>query len=356
MYNKITLYEGTSFGYLTLTKEQVSEADIITINTLDIQPNWDSLTGDPFVIMSGFEDTLASSYVSGLTEELTGWSIYRRETNKTETTLVAKVARKTLSIIDPMVGNGKQYRYYVFPETKNMIGVSMISEDVAPTSDWAYMLSGMTQREDGIYIATYPWKFSFNLTSGATTQNLNIASLETLGKFDKISKGKRNYLTASITCLLGDINSITGKFESDIDKLNAWRDFVANSGYCIWKDRLGDVRIVSIIDNPTTQYLDDTSEQACEINFSVKEVLGIDSLVDGVITEESEKTKEDLNYVHIQTVASTTWACSHGLDKYPEVTIVDFNGNVIKGEVKYTDRNTCILSFSSAIAGMVYFN
>jgi len=61
-------------------------------------------------------------------------------------------------------------------------------------------------------------------------------------------------------------------------------------------------------------------------------------------------------YVHVQSVASDTWAITHNLDKYPSVTIVDSAGSVVMGECQYVSRNELVLVFSGAFSGKAYLN
>lgn len=61
-------------------------------------------------------------------------------------------------------------------------------------------------------------------------------------------------------------------------------------------------------------------------------------------------------YVHYQTTVSSTWAITHNLGKYPSVTVVDSDGNVIIGDVKYVSENEVKVSFTSAFSGAAYLN
>lgn len=64
----------------------------------------------------------------------------------------------------------------------------------------------------------------------------------------------------------------------------------------------------------------------------------------------------DLNYVHNQIASSDTWTITHGLNKYPSVSIVDTGGNVVVGEVKYDSLTQVTVTFSSAFSGKAYLN
>lgn len=62
------------------------------------------------------------------------------------------------------------------------------------------------------------------------------------------------------------------------------------------------------------------------------------------------------NYVHLQPVSSATWTVTHGLGKYPSVTVVDSDKRVCVGNVQYNSANVLTLTFSAAFSGSVYCN
>lgn len=64
----------------------------------------------------------------------------------------------------------------------------------------------------------------------------------------------------------------------------------------------------------------------------------------------------DKTYRHIQSVPSDTWEVTHGLNKYPSITIQDSAGTIVIGDVTYNDKNTITLTFSGAFSGEAHFN
>jgi hypothetical protein len=61
-------------------------------------------------------------------------------------------------------------------------------------------------------------------------------------------------------------------------------------------------------------------------------------------------------YTHIQGVASNSWAITHSLAFYPNVTVQDSSGNIVEGEIAYTNANSLTVSFSSAFSGKAYLS
>ena len=64
----------------------------------------------------------------------------------------------------------------------------------------------------------------------------------------------------------------------------------------------------------------------------------------------------DLNYTHIQGVASTLWNIAHNLGKYPSVTVLDSALNEVVGEVVYIDFNNVQVTFSAIFSGTATLN
>jgi len=61
-------------------------------------------------------------------------------------------------------------------------------------------------------------------------------------------------------------------------------------------------------------------------------------------------------YVHNQIISSNNWIISHGLDKYPSVTVVDTLGRIIQGDVQYVDLNHVVVSFTGQFSGQAFLN
>lgn len=65
---------------------------------------------------------------------------------------------------------------------------------------------------------------------------------------------------------------------------------------------------------------------------------------------------KDESYTYTQGVASTSWAITHNLGKYPNVTVVDSGGDEVVGEVTYQSLNELTITFASALSGSAYLS
>jgi hypothetical protein len=79
-----------------------------------------------------------------------------------------------------------------------------------------------------------------------------------------------------------------------------------------------------------------------------------DDLVEGVTNKYF--TVERVSYEHTQGTASDAWVIEHFLGFKPNVTVVDSAGNIVEGEITYTNTNSLTVSFQSAFSGYAYIS
>ena len=64
----------------------------------------------------------------------------------------------------------------------------------------------------------------------------------------------------------------------------------------------------------------------------------------------------DKNFTFIQSAPSTTWTIAHPLDKYVSVSVTNFNGFVIQGEIDYISTDEVVVTFTQPVAGRAFLN
>ena len=64
----------------------------------------------------------------------------------------------------------------------------------------------------------------------------------------------------------------------------------------------------------------------------------------------------DKTYNHQQAVPSAQWIVTHGLNKYPSVSVVDSAGSSVVGDVLYDSLNQVTITFSAPFSGNAFFN
>lgn len=63
-----------------------------------------------------------------------------------------------------------------------------------------------------------------------------------------------------------------------------------------------------------------------------------------------------VSYIHAQGVASSSWVITHNLGFHPNVTVVDSAGNIVEGELSYTNLDSLTATFSTAFSGTAYLS
>jgi len=64
----------------------------------------------------------------------------------------------------------------------------------------------------------------------------------------------------------------------------------------------------------------------------------------------------DKSFVFTQATPSASWSVSHGLNKFPSVTIVDSTGSKVMTDVQYIDNNNLRVVFANPFSGKAYVN
>jgi hypothetical protein len=79
-----------------------------------------------------------------------------------------------------------------------------------------------------------------------------------------------------------------------------------------------------------------------------------DDLSEGTVNKYF--TTARVAYTHNQGSASNSWTIPHNLGFFPNVTTIDSAGNIVEGEIAYTNSNSLTVSFSSAFSGKAYLS
>jgi hypothetical protein len=88
--------------------------------------------------------------------------------------------------------------------------------------------------------------------------------------------------------------------------------------------------------------------------ISGAELDNTDDLTEG--TTNKYFTVGRVSYDHMQGAASSSWSITHNLGFKPNVTVIDSAGNIVEGEIAYTNSNSLTVSFQSAFSGNAYLS
>ena len=162
--------------------------------------------------------TAAAQGVSNADQSIYSISIYKkeiwynRETGKPMeqdvwTPVILEDASKTIR--DFNIGNNRYYKY-VFRLVENKISgnVEYQSGIIVPikTSWQGWSITELHETDDPKVFTATPkdvWKFKYNISNGAQTQNVAKTQQDTLSRYPIFSHGVKNAVGGSVTCLLG---------------------------------------------------------------------------------------------------------------------------------------------------------
>lgn len=170
--------------------------------------------------------------------------------------------------------------------------------------------------DENIYVKTgNAWILGLNLNEEKLTQNLSVTSWDTLSKYPKLSLGERDYISSTVTCLLGKMEEITVSEDPDaskdyryterinqsstyqepinheqklifadsiysreIEKYEEWVEFCSDGSLKLLKDLKGNAWIVQITSSPEASYNTQVNGIPTTVTFSWSEVMSADNI------------------------------------------------------------------------------
>jgi hypothetical protein len=65
---------------------------------------------------------------------------------------------------------------------------------------------------------------------------------------------------------------------------------------------------------------------------------------------------KDKNFLYEQETPASVWTIQHDLGKYPSITLLDADGVIMLGDIKYVDMETVEITFATEITGKALLN
>ncbi len=194
-------------------------------------------------------------------------------------------------IFDYLCAANKHYKYKIInmANTDNGYGYGKEYETEIITPKWdcwnIYSLVRLGYNTESPNKENYnvgeQWKLYANVEEGDKTQILNHNLQTNYAAKPRIVMNDNNYITGSITCCLANIECVDGdvEFKDDIYMVESWRKFISESELYLLKNPKGDVWIVSITDNPTTNYDYSNEYMPTTISFNFTECRNLDDII-----------------------------------------------------------------------------
>lgn len=201
------------------------------------------------------------------------FSIYREDNQSGIVNKVVSISNGNLGTNDYNIANHNEYRYYIYQDEDGRSSLPNISRLLTTTwQEWS--VTNIVRDDDNptLFHADVQniWKLYLNLESGTLTNNINKTVYQNLTRYPKISLGKQNYATGTITCLLGEI--VNEEYTEWAGMREQWVNFCNDGNLKLLKDIRGNKYLIDIIDTPTFDTMDETVQQATTISFNWIEV------------------------------------------------------------------------------------
>ena len=210
-------------------------------------PEWDGDT----IMLATFSNTLNASNISGT---IYGYLIHRQKSNETVRYKIAEVNSTITNIKDFNIGNRATYQYFITPIYMND-GVKSLGEPILTDSiqtdfnSWSVIgLAPTTDENVFVVDVDNIWSFYIDIDGGTFSVNEDKTITTGLGKFPKTYVGETNYITGSLSCLIGNVSCEGKYYDDDIEKLEKWRNFCNNGKLKLLKDRKGHIIPCEITD------------------------------------------------------------------------------------------------------------
>lgn len=276
LLTSLTVNNNVKLDFFHLEETSSTNADIF--NNTQYKPVLNNYSR--FLVTFDNGDTISE----GVADVALGYnfSVYREIKDTSNLVYVATLGDGGLSMTDYNVVNNTTYRYYIFKEDESAISEAVVSNE-ASTCWWNWSLVDIipSTEQSNLYYATGDvWQFDLNISSSAVTQNMNNTTYNNLTRFPKVSAGKLNYSTGSLTCLLGSVQKTSNSLAEYVEPntmLDNWNAFCSDGNIKLLKDRKGNAMLVMITD--TSAQVDDIiREQANTIAFTWVQVDSIDNV------------------------------------------------------------------------------
>ena len=223
--------------------------------------------------------------------------------NKVASILASLIATNN-KVEDFIVGGGNSYEYVIYPVFSKTVTKTEEGESDGDTfvsyhhcqehyiSNIDVPLYGVAvigivpQTDDygnlitNAYTIDYEniWHFTLNMKNDTSTFNMAHTLHEGQERFNKMSVGRRGYITSGVSAYVGDIDcSSGGDYADGMEYIDNWEEFVNNGEMKIICDQYGRV-FVGDINECNYSYDENTPMRLCTINFNYTQLADINDI------------------------------------------------------------------------------
>ncbi len=292
----------TSDGYvITATTTDYSGIEGNTLYSYNV--SWDKKKGRVIHALRGYGSTGTGVYGE--------YGLFRTDLDTNETIALEphffERNEDTLYGYDMTASTHGNYKYelILFDSTASHIGAAVIPNidagytkpggfpsDTIQTSECAYYITALNILEDRDqqyhpnsmgtkklrFSAGDTWKFVGDIQDTTITNNLDRTTHVGYGRYVSSTSTDVNYMSGTLSAMIGYVNCTTKEYVDNIALVKAWRSFITQKKPFLLKSQKGDVWVVNITDNPTTQYQENHYRIPAAFSFSWAESYDINDI------------------------------------------------------------------------------
>lgn len=230
-------------------------------------------------------------------ETLAGFSLYRRQGDKTVLSKIADTDVGTLKIYDYGATTGQgPYTYYLFPiGTSTYITEALTTQAVMPCWwNWTLMECAETG-EENIYNVLAAYRFRLNIETGPSTNSNTPSVLANFTRYPTVQLAPQNYKAGTLTGLIGAVDWSTGqpRYKDTIQLQDAIYALSTTHNSLFIKNRKGELLRIRISGPISMQTGDATRPQALTMTLPWVEIGRADNVslysTEYVGVQEAEK-------------------------------------------------------------------
>ena len=273
--NPFVLFNGgIKLDYFKIEKEEKTKEEMIE--------NSESLTMDT-VLMNNYNESLDASYISPLNiASNSNFFIYRKTPAQSYYNYIGNLKGSSFTFSDFGINANEYYHYLATIEKKDTEGnVEYVSYENIVDGQPRYLQAKWDKfslhdiifdnENQSYYVSGSTWLLYCNVESNEITQRTSVTSWDTLGQYNKVSVGQRNFDSGTLTCLLGEVkeyeiydqnNNLTKSYDyterigsnyydSEAEKEKEWKKFISNGNLKLLKDFKGNKWIIQIMQDST---------------------------------------------------------------------------------------------------------
>lgn len=148
--------------------------------------------------------------------------------------------------------------------------------------DYAYFISDLNYwyeaNEKTWYQIGDTWKFIGEISDTTVVNNLDRQLHTNYSQYTSLTSTETNYMTGTLSAMLGYINCANHEYIDNIALVKAWRKFITQPKPFLLKSQKGDVWVVNITDNPQTEYQENAIPLPTRFTFSWAETCSVNDI------------------------------------------------------------------------------